>query len=134
MREKKIINMYFDNCIKIQFVFFYFACIVFFCLELSLQTKIWVISMSYSVWISGIIVPSVILRKQNFELFWWIIVLFWGTLYYFEEHCIIFRNIVLFRTTLHYPIRNLSSWQRWEWLEIVYYGRSCLKMPMKLKI
>ena len=30
-----------------------------------------------------------------------------------------------------YPIRNLSSWQRWEWLEIFEFGRSCLEMPMK---
>ena len=29
------------------------------------------------------------------------------------------------------PIRNLSSWQRWEWLKIVDYGRSCLEMSMK---
>ena len=32
---------------------------------------------------------------------------------------------------LQYPIRNLWSWQRWEWLEIVNYCRSCLEMPMK---
>ena len=31
----------------------------------------------------------------------------------------------------HIPIRNLSSWQRWEWLEIVDYGRSWLEMAMK---
>ena len=30
-----------------------------------------------------------------------------------------------------YPIKNLSSWQRREWLEIVDYGRSCLEMQMK---
>ena len=30
-----------------------------------------------------------------------------------------------------YPIRNLSSWQLWEWLVIIDYGRSCLEMPMK---
>ena len=36
-------------------------------------------------------------------------------------------------TVFHYDysIRNLSSWQRWEWLEIVDYGRSCLEMSMK---
>ena len=34
----------------------------------------------------------------------------------------------------HYPIRNLSSWHRWEWLEIVDYGRSSLEMPMKMII
>ena len=28
-------------------------------------------------------------------------------------------------------IRYLSSWQRWEWLKIVDYGRSCVEMPMK---
>ena len=28
-------------------------------------------------------------------------------------------------------IRNLSSWQRWEWLKFVDYGRLCLEMPMK---
>ena len=33
--------------------------------------------------------------------------------------------------TMPFSIRNLSSWQRWEWLEIVDYGRSCLEMPMK---
>ena len=32
---------------------------------------------------------------------------------------------------MRYPIRNLSSWQRSELLEIVDYGRSCLEMPMK---
>ena len=32
---------------------------------------------------------------------------------------------------MYYPIRNLSLWQLWEWLEIVDYGRSCLEMPMK---
>ena len=32
---------------------------------------------------------------------------------------------------VHRPVRNLSSWQRWEWLEIADYGRSCLEMPMK---
>ena len=32
---------------------------------------------------------------------------------------------------MQYPIRNLSSWQRREWMEIVDYGRSCLEMPMK---
>ena len=30
-----------------------------------------------------------------------------------------------------FPIRNLSSWQRWELLEIDDYGRSCLEKPMK---
>ena len=35
------------------------------------------------------------------------------------------------RSWIKYPIRNLSSWQRWEWLEIVDYGLSCLEMPMK---
>ena len=30
-----------------------------------------------------------------------------------------------------HPIRNLSSWELWEWLEIVDYGRPCMEMPMK---
>ena len=29
------------------------------------------------------------------------------------------------------PLRNLSSWQRWECLEIVDYSRLCLEIPMK---
>ena len=38
----------------------------------------------------------------------------------------------VWRLNLGYcPIRNLSSWQRWEWLEIFDYGRSCFEMPMK---
>ena len=40
------------------------------------------------------------------------------------------RNSVL-TNSYSFPIRNLSSWQRWEWLEIVDYGRSSLEMPMK---
>ena len=28
----------------------------------------------------------------------------------------------LFSTSIHSPIRNLSPWQRWEWLEIADYG------------
>ena len=38
---------------------------------------------------------------------------------------------VIHNICIYIPIRNLSSWQRWEWLEIVDYGRSCLEMLMK---
>ena len=38
---------------------------------------------------------------------------------------------VIHNICIYIPIRNLSSWQRWEWLEIVDYGGSCLEMPMQ---